>query len=427
MAMTRTTIDGRRHAALAIYRGASDIAAKGAMFLITVLAARRLSREDFGLFALASTFGWLGSVAGDFGIQMHLARAVSQHPDASVALLRRWLPVRITTGTASVVLSLAVLAALGLGSAAVPMVIFTLAYACTGLSECLYYFFRGLDRTDLESTLTLVQRGVMCLLAGAVLSWTPALLPLAIAMLLPAVATFAIAAVLARGVAAAASAASPAVVPVTFREFSAAVAPIGVGLVLSALYFRVDLFLIERWSGPAAVGLYNAVFRVVDALRLFPAAILAVALPALCRAGDTRTVVRLAAPLTAGGIGVAAVLWLAASWVVDALYGPAYAGAVDAFRTLALALPLMALNYALTSQLIGWHGHRAYALICGIALAVNVALNWHLIPAAGIAGAAWATVWTEAALTIGCVGALAQVPRSRPEAELASAVSAQVR
>ena len=72
----------RRHTLLVVYRGASDVAAKGATFLITVVAARQLTRDDFGMFALASTLGWLGAAAADFGIQVHPARAVSQHPES---------------------------------------------------------------------------------------------------------------------------------------------------------------------------------------------------------------------------------------------------------------------------------------------------------------------------------------------------------
>ena len=54
----------------------------------------------------------------------------------------------------------------------------------------------------------------------------------------------------------------------------------------------------QLWSGTEAVALYNAVFRLVEALRLFPAAVLAVALPSLCRAGDLRPLVRVAVPIT---------------------------------------------------------------------------------------------------------------------------------
>jgi O-antigen/teichoic acid export membrane protein len=66
----------------------------------------------------------------------------------------------------------------------------------------------------------------------------------------------------------------------------------------------------------------------------------------------------------------------------------------------------MSLNYALTHQLIGWDGHRSYAALCAAALAFNVALNARLIPSLSIVGAAWATLCTEAVLTVGCVAAL---------------------
>jgi O-antigen/teichoic acid export membrane protein len=176
--------------------------------------------------------------------------------------------------------------------------------------------------------------------------------------------------------------------------------------VLSALYFRIDVFLVQLWSGTEAVALYNAVFRLVEALRLFPAAVIAVALPSLCRAGDLRPLRRVAIPITAGAVVATAALWAAAGAMVPFVYGAQYAGAVPAFRILLLSLPLMALNMALTHQLVGWHGERAYAAICALALAVNVAINARLIPAWSIEGAAWATLGTELFLTAGCVVAL---------------------
>ena len=419
--------DTYRQTVLVLYRGASDLAAKGVMFVIAVVAARQLSRDQFGLFALASTAGWLGAVAADFGIQVHLARSVSQQPARAASLLGRWLPVRIGTGVAALAVSLLVLRAINFGAEAMwPLLLFTLAYAATGLTECLYYFFRGLDRTDLESTLTLAQRSALLVLAVGALWWRPGVTLLGAAMLIPAVATLAVAALAARRLAVVQQTAYVVSLPDTRREFFTSVAPIGVGIILSALYFRVDVFLLERWSGTTQVALYNAVFRLVDGLRLFPAAVLAVALPTLCRASDSGPLRRLAAPLTAAALGVSVVLWFVAPWLVPALYGAAYADAAAPLRTLLLALPLMALNYALTHQLIGWHGHRAYASICGGALSCNLILNWQLIPALGMNGAAWATVWTEAVLTSGCIIALVQrmpivpvtsAPTARPPLE----------
>src|SRR5262249_52213093 len=146
---------------------------------------------------------------------------------------------------------------------------------------------------------------------------------------------------------------------------------IGLGLVLSALYFRIDVLLVQRWAGTEAVAGYNAVFRLIDALRLFPAAVLAVILPTLVRAGDMRPLTRLAAMLTGVGLVVAAALWGVADRVVPLVYGATYAWTVPAFRVLALAFPLLSLNFALTQQLVAWNRQRAHAAIAGAALVAN--------------------------------------------------------
>jgi O-antigen/teichoic acid export membrane protein len=182
--------------------------------------------------------------------------------------------------------------------------------------------------------------------------------------------------------------------------------PIGAAIVLSALYFRIDVFLVQLWSGTTAVALYNSVFRLVEALRLMPAAVLAVVLPTLCRAHDLRPVLRTSAWLGVAAATSTAVLWVAAGWLIPFLYGARYAAAVPTFRVLLLAFPLMSINYALTHQLIGWDGQRTYAVVCLTALIVNVAMNARLIPAWSIEGAAWSTLGTEAFLTLACAAVL---------------------
>ena len=183
---------------------------------------------------------------------------------------------------------------------------------------------------------------------------------------------------------------------------------------LSALYFRIDLLLVEMWRGTGPVALYNAAFRLVETVRLFPAAVLAVVLPSLFRATDAHALRRVSAVVSLFGVAAAPILWATAGRAIPFIYGAPYAGAVPAFRILILSLPLMSLNFALTHQLIGWDGQRAYAAICAVALAVNVALNVYLVPALSIEGAAWATVLTEVIVTSGCVIALwSAAPRRR--------------
>lgn len=403
---------------LVAYKAFADVAGKGAMFVVTIVAARRLPAEAFGIFALGSTLGWMLAVASDFGIQLHLAREVARRPDEAPALMRSWLRVRIWTMVAAI--GLAAVGLLATNTAirfALPIAVLTLVYACSGLVEFLHYFYRGLSRTDVESSLTLWQRGGTLVCGLTALAWRPDVTVLAVAMLLPVAVTLVVSLRIAarfgipEGVPYESSKAlphpsSPYVTPVVLRLD---VLPIGAGIVLSALYFRIDVFLVQRWAGTEPVALYNAVFRLVEALRLFPAAVVAVMLPEFCRASDSRPLMRVALPLTAAAIAASAILWAGADSLIALVYGAPFAAAVPAFRILLLAFPLLALNLALTHQLVGWNGQRAYATICALALVVNVALNAQLIPAWSIDGAAWATLGTEAFLTIGCAIALGVV------------------
>jgi O-antigen/teichoic acid export membrane protein len=415
-----------RSALLISYKSLADLAGKGAIFAITIFAARRLTPEAFGVFSLGSTLGWIAAVASDFGIQLHLARAVARNPEQAAPLLATWLRVRLWLAAASVVAVVAGLAVVGWSASfSAPVAILALVYACSGLIELLHYFYRGLSRTEIESTLTLWLRLATLACGLLALSLSPNVTALALAMLAPAAFTLIASARIAARLALAdrlalrdtsdgtgsdsAAAASGSRRTGRFRAwpiFRREIWPIGAGILLSALYFRIDVFLVQVWLGTERVALYTAVFRLVEALRLFPAAVVAVALPSLCRAVDVRPLSRIAMPMTAGAMVVAALLWVAADDLVPLVYGAPYSGAVAAFRILLLSFPLMSLNLALTHQLIAWHGERAYASICAIALVFNLAINTRLIPSWSIAGAAWATVGTELLLTAGCLAML---------------------
>jgi O-antigen/teichoic acid export membrane protein len=282
-----------------------------------------------------------------------------------------------------------------------------------GLVEFLNYFYRGLARSDIESTLSIAQRGGLLLCAALVLWRHPTVIGLAVAMLTPVVATLVYSLYRSRTLAvnvALIAGAPPSTLDVRV-ELLRDVWPIGAGIVLSALYFRIDVLLLAWWSGTAAVATYNAMFRLVEALRLLPAAVLAVALPALCRSDSLRPLVRLAASMTIVAVVIAGGLWLVAPRLIPLLYGDGYAAGVPAFQILLFSFPLMTLNYALTTQLVGWHRHYAYAVVCGVALVVNVALNVVLLPALGMAGAAWATVAAEIVVSVGAMAALGQPAR----------------
>jgi O-antigen/teichoic acid export membrane protein len=198
------------------------------------------------------------------------------------------------------------------------------------------------------------------------------------------------------------------VATLTVAQFRRDVAPLGLAVLLSALYFRIDVYFLERIHGVEIVGAYNAAFRTVDAVRLFPAAALAVAYPLLCAATDTGPMRRLSAALLAASAGVALALYLGAHDLLSLVYGSSFQVAGDALRVLSLCVPFFYLNYALTHQLIAWQRQRAYLAIVAAALVTNISGNLLLIPDGAMVGAAFSTLLTEIVVCGGCVVALAR-------------------
>ena len=74
--------------------------------VITIVAARRLNADAFGVMAFAMTTGWLLSVATDAGLSMHLARETARHAAGARRLLVETVSLR--AGLAFVAATMAV-------------------------------------------------------------------------------------------------------------------------------------------------------------------------------------------------------------------------------------------------------------------------------------------------------------------------------
>ena len=372
------------------------------MLVITVVAARRLNPDPFAILAYAMATGWLLGVATDAGLSMHLARQTARHSRHSRQFIVDVISLR--AGLAFLAATITVL----LSPLLVPahwrmqFVLVMAAQLCGAVLETIAHYFRGLQRSEIESAIHAAYRLTMLVLAIAVLWWSRRLDHLGLAMLIPGLIAIAVA----MAVAVRLSESTGAGAVLDTSRFIKDVLPLGAAMLISALYFRIDVYFIQQWHGFQPVGGYNAAVRLVEALRLIPAAVMAVTFPLLVQARNTDPLRTIASWLTATGGLLAIVCSLGASMIVPLIYGAHYAYASPAFAILSLALPLFFLNYALTHQVIGWDGHRAYLGIVALALAGNVTANLLLVPTHGIAGAAIATLLTEVIVTAGCISAL---------------------
>jgi PST family polysaccharide transporter len=394
-----------RYVNLIAYKTTADVVSKCVTLLVTVAAARVLAPEAFGVLALAMTTGWLLGVASDAGLPLYLARAVAREGGGLRSVLRDVMRLRARLALAAFVVGLGIAAIWAPRSYVAAFALIVIAQLAGAVLETLSHVYRGLGRSEIESTLTIAHRLLAAALAAAVLIAQPTLLLLSVALVAPPLVALAVSLRIAARLADGRSEDRP-LQGITYSGFTRDVAPIGLGILVSALYFRCDVYFINYWHGLDTVGMYNAVFRLVEATRLVPAAALAVVFPELCRASSAMPMKRLAVLLGSLGALATAFTFTTSSGIVHLVYGDAYQAASEALRVLSLSIPLFFVNYALTHQVIAWDGQRRYLAITCAALGSNVGANLLLIPAYGMVGAAWATLFTELVVLAGCLLAL---------------------
>ncbi len=388
---------------LILYRFTSEALARLCSLGVVLLAVRSLSQQEFGVFALATAGGWVLAVAGDLGLQIYLTREVALSPAAARSLLRRLLKARLGWSALLLLPAAAVSLILLHDGPSGAVILILLTQTGISLLDFLNHFYRGLSRTEIESTVNLAHRLLTLMLVWGALSLHANLNALAAATFLGmSVALAASAGVAARLCSRLAPEPGAPVAP-AWAAVGRAVIPIGAGIVLSEAYFRVDLFLVEGWLGVDKVALYAAVFRLFEASRLLPAAVTAVMFPRLCREREGALARGLAFRLALWGAVLAAAGWWAAPALIHLLLGEGYHPALTAFRLLLAGIPLLYANAVLTHQLIAWKRERGFALGCGLGLIANLVFNFLLIPVWGIEGAAVSTALTEAVLMLGWI------------------------
>jgi O-antigen/teichoic acid export membrane protein len=195
--------------------------------------------------------------------------------------------------------------------------------------------------------------------------------------------------------------------------------PLLAASLLVTLYLRIDQLMIGWYLGDAPLGIYSAAVRLAEPWALLPTTVIAAALPGLVALRDNDPAAfegrirRLYAAITAYGYGIGLLATLLAGPIVPLLLGPAFAEAVPSVIILTWASLFAALGSARGAYLtaMGWtHLHTPTVALGAL---TNLGLNAWLIPAYGLAGAAVASL---VAYWVAAHGACLLIPQLRPTA-----------
>lgn len=188
------------------------------------------------------------------------------------------------------------------------------------------------------------------------------------------------------------------------RPWMRAAVPLGITFVITTVYFKVDVPILQRFRPYDEVGWYTFAYKPFESLLFIPFSLRGVVFPLLAvyhkRSPQRvlvlsekffKALVMLGWPITVG-------VFLLAPQFNDLLR--LYPQSAPALQILALAIVFMFADNTFAATLNAIDKQVVFAVIALVGLVVNVGVNLVVIPKYGYLGASWAVVVTEAALVV---------------------------
>ena len=183
--------------------------------------------------------------------------------------------------------------------------------------------------------------------------------------------------------------------------------PIAVLGVFATLYSRLDILLLSLWWDETAIGYYTAAYRLTEAFRIVPAAVLVSLYPVMVATADR--IKEDFIPALSGGLKPLFILLIPVcigtgflnDRIIDLVYTSRYQPSGDALVILVWAELFVTMATILSHALIALDRQRAVVKINGVMLVVNILVNVQLIPRWSFVGAGVARLVTEGVGVIG--------------------------
>ncbi|MEK7473472.1 MAG: flippase [Patescibacteria group bacterium] len=184
----------------------------------------------------------------------------------------------------------------------------------------------------------------------------------------------------------------------TWKEIATMAFPFALAGIFVKIYSYVDSQILKVVHGSEALGEYAVAYKLTYALQFMPMAFVAALYPGLSHAarhdkgaipgimkGSQRLMLLASVPMTA-------LLSALSGRLIYLLYGERYAGSIPALTILPWVLIPIFLDFPIGSLLNSTRRAHLKTSAMGVAMVVNVIMNFLLVPSYGPVGAAWAGV-----------------------------------
>lgn len=165
--------------------------------------------------------------------------------------------------------------------------------------------------------------------------------------------------------------------------------------VIQFIYQRIDIWMVERWNGLSALGIFSSALGLAQYVTLIPVVLNSVLVPSLA-AGDKQKDQETLALFSRANIILlifpCLILFIFSSQIIRVLYGIPFAEADRPLRLLTIGYFFLSIKHVFIYGLAFRGQHKINMLIEIFGLFVGLAANFILVPRYGVAGASFAFI-----------------------------------
>ncbi len=373
-------------------------------FIWTILIARYLGVNDFGIMSFAMSFSTIINILLDLGVNTYATRDISRDTDLASEYLGKLIPLKIFLSILTMFISLLILVLMGKDYLTITVtLIFVIEIIFITMSGLLQGAFQAFGKMKYQATGIIINSLLLLIFIGITLYFKLGLLFVACSYAF----TYILMLIYLYK-----NTLKHITVPkfeIDYNFCKKAVKlsiPFALTGFFYTIYFSIDTVMLSYLSGDYATGIYNASYKIITVLTTFFPVYQTVVFPLMSKLFEgsddllrlsyvksVKYLLLIIMPITLG-------ISLYATQLVTLIYGNAYLMSGPVMQVLVWTVCFLFVNGAASTLLNASNKEVSVTKIYCVAALFNVCLNLVLIPSYSYHGAALATVISEVLICI---------------------------
>ena len=373
-------------------------------FIWTIMIARYLGVNDYGILGFAISFTTILGILDDMGISTHIVRHISTNYDSASKYLGNALPLKIIFASFKILITIIILIILGVNELTIFItLLFSFELIFKSYINCLYGSFQAFEMGKFQGIgLTLMNSlTLVFILISIYADW--GLFGISMSYILANILGFVYSYYVL----------NKHIVKPKLEldwEFCKKITiysiPFAVTGILYTIYYSIDAVMLTTLVGDYATGIYNATYKLVTVLTLFYSTYTAVIFPVMSKYYKNDESMLLISfeksikYLMLVMIPLAVATAFYSGDIIHLIYGHEYDAASSVLSILIWTVCFLFISGACNTLLNASHKEVSVTKIYAVAAVFNIVLNIFMIPHFSYNGAALTTVLSDVLIVI---------------------------